>query len=164
MIGQLPSPQAPLEVARVYVAAELMHPDGLTLRHWRGGWWEWRTTRWVGARADARCRPRRYRFTEHAVYETRRATARAVGAEPAQDRRTSCDALAAITHLAEDDRPARLARRRPSTTGVIVSCANGLLDVAHSHAAAAHAAFWNATAVPFAYDPDGRSRSAGCGS
>ncbi len=37
----LPPPSAPMEVARELVAA-LHTLDGVpTLRHWRGGWWEW---------------------------------------------------------------------------------------------------------------------------
>jgi hypothetical protein len=46
----LPSPSAPMQVARAFVTHSLLVdgiPDAPTLRYWRGGWWVWRTTHWA---------------------------------------------------------------------------------------------------------------------
>ena len=39
--GEIPPPQVPMAVARLFVAQHCMHAGTLTLRHWRGGWWQW---------------------------------------------------------------------------------------------------------------------------
>jgi hypothetical protein len=42
----LPPPRFPMNVAREFVAEYCTHGDGLTLRHWRGGWWQWHRVHW----------------------------------------------------------------------------------------------------------------------
>src|SRR5688572_16865780 len=95
----LPPPSSPMEVARALVDAQYIDPSGeLMLRHWRGGWWEWQTTRWAEIEQRA-ARAAAYAFCEHAVY--------AKGAELAPWAPTTrkisdlLDALAAIVHLPE---------------------------------------------------------------
>ena len=45
--GLLPPPNEPMKVAREF-ARERHQLDGTpTLRHWRGGWWQWRESHWV---------------------------------------------------------------------------------------------------------------------
>ena len=63
----LPSPSMPMDVARVFVEQACSTDGLLTLRHWRGGWWDWRTSHWVEAE-DRAVRSLLYRFTEKAVY------------------------------------------------------------------------------------------------
>src|SRR5262249_22627910 len=66
----LPSPSAPMAVARKFVERRCLYngaPDELTLRHWHGVWWTWQTTHWIIAEERA-IRALLYAFTEHAVY------------------------------------------------------------------------------------------------
>jgi len=120
----LPPPSMPMDVARAFVEKACSSDGLLTLRHWRGGWWLWRTSCWIEAE-DRAVRSLLYRFTEKAVYVTGN------GLAPwAPTRRKIGDlleALAAICILpAHRDQPSWLDDR---STGVVVSLANGLLDV-----------------------------------
>jgi putative DNA primase/helicase len=146
----LPSPKAPMEVARRFAAERFTHPTGSpTLRHWRGGWWVWHTTHW--AEIDQRAaKAAAYAFTEHAVYQD--------DEDPkpwAPNRHKIADlleALAAISHLPENvAQPAWIDGGEHD--GLIVAVANGLLDVGkrilHEH----DPCFFNQTAVPFPYEP-----------
>jgi hypothetical protein len=42
----LPPPQVPMAVARLFVAERCTYEETLTLRHWRGIWWQWRSSHW----------------------------------------------------------------------------------------------------------------------
>jgi hypothetical protein len=149
---QLPPPSRPMEVARVFVASR-MHDGELTLRHWRGGWWEWRQSFWQETE-DRAVKATLYSFTESAVY---------VGDDAKQtpwapNRRKIADlaeALAAICHLSDRvDQPSWLAwpyEGHPSN--VIVATANGLLDIERRELLSHTPLFFNQTAVPFGYDP-----------
>ena len=146
----LPPPSSPMPVAQALVDEHFAHAAGsLTVRHWRGGWWRWDVARWVEVEQRA-IRAEAYEFTERAVYVTEKG-------EPkpwAPNRHRIADlleALAAITHLAESiSQPAWT--NGAGYDGVLVSCANGLLDV-HRRALLPHdPRFFNQTAVPFAYD------------
>ena len=146
---ELPTPQAPMEVARVLTKYRYLERGVLTLRFWRGGWWEWRTSKWVevGHRA---VRASVYEFTEYAIYST------ADGPAPWMPNRKKVgdllEALAAVCNTPDDlTQPAWIDGR---DSGPIVACANGLLDV-HSRGLLAHTPqFFNSVAVPFDYDPD----------
>jgi putative DNA primase/helicase len=143
----LSPPDDPMAVARELAAAEY---PGETLRHWRGGWWAWRRTRWVEIE-DRAVRAHAYRFTENAVYVT------GDGPRPWSPTRHKVanliEALAAVAHLADDvDQPGWLDGRRVG--GAIVACANGLLDVQRRVLLPHDPRFFNQTAVPFAYQPD----------
>jgi putative DNA primase/helicase len=147
----LPPPSLPMEVAHELVHERYTHSSGtLTLRHWRGGWWQWRGPRWDeleqrGMAAAA------YRFTEHAVYPA------GDKIEPwAPNRRKIADlldALAAVVYLAESvSMPTWL--DETAYDGLLVSTANGLLDVGTRTLLEHTPRFFNATSVPFEYDPD----------
>jgi putative DNA primase/helicase len=145
----LPPPGVPMDVARMFAVAHYMHEDGELLRHWRGGWWEWRTSHWREVELRA-VRARVYRFTERAFYATGN------GMLPwAPDRyrvANVLEALAAISLLPQEvDQPAWI---DGGHDGVIVSCANGLLDVASGTLLAHTPAYFNQTSVPFDFDPN----------
>src|SRR5215218_9870747 len=68
-VRTLPPPTAPMKVARVLARERYQLEDGTpTLRHWRGGWWEWRSSHWIEVEQRA-ARAAAYEFTEHAVYK-----------------------------------------------------------------------------------------------
>ena len=73
------------------------------------------------------------------------------------------DALAAIVHLPEDvAMPAGWTGR--TYDGLLVSTANGLLDVEHREVLTHTPLFFNATSVPFDFDPDASDPDGGSGS
>jgi putative DNA primase/helicase len=139
-----------MAVAREYVEQHCRHDSGaLTLRYWRGGWWQWRTSHWTEIENRA-VRGMLYRFTENAVYPGPKGplpwlpTARKVY--------DVADALTAITLLPEDtDQPCWIDGRE---NGNIVAVGNGLLDVTSRHLHSHTPHFFNTTAVPFDYAAD----------
>ncbi len=143
----LPPPSMPMDVAHVFVE-KACSSDGL-LRHWRGGWWLWRTSCWIEAE-DRAVRSLLYRFTEKAVYFTEdelapwAPTRRKIG--------DLLEALAAVCILpADKDQPSWLDDR---STGIVVSLANGLVDLEGRRLLPHTPQFFNQTRVPFAYQPD----------
>ncbi len=148
---QLPPPSAPMDVAHELVAASYTGPDRApTLRHWRGRWWQWQGPRWVELEQRAMSAAA-YRFTENAVY----ASAKELKAWAPNRNKVAnlLDALGAIVHLPESvSMPAWL----DGTTydGLIVSMANGLLDVSARDLLSHDPRFFNAVSVPFAYEAD----------
>jgi putative DNA primase/helicase len=139
-----------MEVARILLGDRYIHGTGRpTLRYWRGGWWQWRTAHWSEVEPTA-IRAAVYDFTEYAIYR--------VGddVKPWLPNRRKVadvlDALSAITHLPETvAMPTWLDGR--DYTGLIVSTASGLLDVASRELRAHDPTFFNATSVPFDYNP-----------
>jgi putative DNA primase/helicase len=152
----LPPPGRPMDVAREFTATRFMSPGGsLVLRHWRGGWWRWQTSRWVeiehrGVREEA------YRFTEQAVYEKLNEKKQEVERLPwAPNRHKIADlleALAAVSYLPENVNQPSWTDGADAPDGVIVACANGLLHVDTRTLLPHDPRFFNQTAVPFAYD------------
>jgi putative DNA primase/helicase len=127
----LPSPSEPMAVANIFIG-QCLHDNILTLRHWRGGWWMWRTTHWVEVE-ERYVKSILYRFTEHAFYVE--------GKDPkpwAPTRRKIGDlleALAAICVLSNEvDQP-------------------GWLDVEQSRLIPHTPNYFNQTSVPFDFDP-----------
>jgi putative DNA primase/helicase len=150
---ELPSPTAPMEVARLFTEERFTYESTLTLRNWRGGWWRWRGSRWVEVEQRAMS-AEAYRFTEHAYYfATEKGEPNAKPWAPNRRRIGDLlDALAAVVHLGEEvAMPSWL--DGTSYDGLLVSTANGLLDVGGRTLLAHTPAFFNATSVPFAYDP-----------
>jgi putative DNA primase/helicase len=149
---ELPPPSEPMAVARTFIDHGRRHGGELTLRHWRGGWWEWRTSRWVelderAVRKDA------YAFTENAMYEDPNK-----GATPWAPNRHRIadllDALAALCHLREDmPTPGWSARVDAPPAREFVSVANGLLHVETRTLRPHDPRLFNLSAVPFDYDP-----------
>jgi putative DNA primase/helicase len=147
----LPPPIAPMEVARELVAERYSSPSGArTLRHWRGGWWEWQGPRWAELERLAMSAAA-YRFTETAVYRAgddyRRWT-------PNREKIGDLlDALAAIVLLPDTvAMPTWLDVEVDG--GPFVSVANGLLDLSTRELRSHDPRFFNSTSVPFGYDPD----------
>jgi putative DNA primase/helicase len=148
----LPAPSQPMAVAREFIEHGRRHDRELTLRHWRGGWWEWRTTRWVEL-DDRAVRKDAYAFTEHAVYDDPK-----VGATPWAPNRHRIadllDALAALCHLREDTAtPAWITRTDAPRAREFVSVANGLLHIKTRTMRPHTPRLFNLSAVPFDYDP-----------
>jgi putative DNA primase/helicase len=144
-----PPPSDPLPVARKLVAARYAHEGGLTLHHWRGGWWGWRRSHWIELEVGA-IRQDAYTFTEHAIYLDDRGQS-----NPWQPTRhkigDALEALAAVTHLDERvNQPAWIEGDGP----MVVATDNGLLDLEHRQLLPHSPNFFNQTAVPFAYDPE----------
>ena len=147
----LPPPTAPMDVARGLVTERYVGAhEALTLRHWRGGWWNWQGPKWVEIEQRAMSAAA-YRFTEKAVYP---AGKKKVPWDPNRRKISDLlDALAAIVHLPESvSMPARL--DGSAYDGLMVSVANGLLDVARRELLPHDPRFFNATSVPFDFDPD----------
>jgi putative DNA primase/helicase len=146
----LPPPSMPMLVARVFVADHCTVDGELTLRHWRGGWWRWRSSHWREVQ-DRGVRSLLYAFTEEALYLVEGALA-----PWAPNRKKIGDlfeALAAICILSDDtDQPCWL-DDRASSGSVIVAMANGLLDVDKQQLLMHTPLYFNQVAVPFDYDP-----------
>ena len=151
----LPSPSTPMEVARELVRARYTGPDGaLTLRHWRGGWWDWHRTRWVEIEQRA-ARAAAYEFTEHASYvkvtkdgprscRGRRTGTRSLICSRRSPRSSTCPESVSMPTWLDGT----------AYDGLIVSVANGLLDVGRRELLAHDPRFFNSTSVPFDFDPD----------
>jgi putative DNA primase/helicase len=151
-LSLLPPPSQPMAVARIF-AGECLHNNILTLRHWRGGWWMWKTTHWVEV-DDGAVRSILYRFTERACY------LEGIAPRPwAPNKRKIgdvIDALAGICLLPSDvDQPCWL-NGEAAINGTIVSVKNGLLDVGSRCLIPHTPNYFSQTSVPFAYDPDAR--------
>jgi putative DNA primase/helicase len=148
----LPSPTEPMAVARELVQAQYTdtRTGSLTLRHWRGGFWEWRTTHWEEREGRSVLRDA-YAFTEMAMH---------LGRDGAPERWSPTrhkianllEALQAVTHLEETV-------SQPSWTdetityGPIVACGNGLLELPTRRLLPHDPRYFNQTAVPFDYEP-----------
>jgi putative DNA primase/helicase len=147
----LPAPSEPMAVARTMQRHWQL--DGhFTLRHWRGGWMRWQKTHWVEA-DDREVRADMYRRTEHAQYL---AGGKAPESKPwAPTRRKITDlleAVAAVTHLSASlDPPVWTAGAL--TTGPVVACSNGLLDVPTRKLLDLDPRYFTLVSVPFDYDP-----------
>jgi putative DNA primase/helicase len=152
ILAALPAPSQPMAVARALAAARYTHAtDAPTLFHWRGGWWEWRTTRWIEAERAA-IRAAAYEFTEHATYATAEEGKPPRAWAPTRNKITDLlDALAGVAHLSQAvPMPSWL--DGTAYNGLLVSCSNGLLDVGARKLLEHTPQFFNATSVPFAYD------------
>jgi putative DNA primase/helicase len=151
-LSLLPPPSQPMAVARVFVRECLCpHNDMLTLHHWRGGWWMWKTTHWVEVE-DGAVRSVLYRFTENAIYlDSKAPRPWAPNKHKIVD---LTDALAGICLLpSEIDQPSWLSDKADSND-TIVSVANGLLNVGSRSLLPHTPQYFNQTSVPFNYDPN----------
>jgi putative DNA primase/helicase len=154
-VRTLPAPTEPMKVARVLARERYQLDDGTpTLRHWRGGWWQWRTSHWAEIEQRA-AKSAAYAFAEHALYEREKPNGEIEILPWSPNRHKIADlleALSAIVHLPESvHQPAWL---DGGHDGPIVACTNGLLDVRRRELLAHTPRFFNVTAVPFDYEPD----------
>jgi putative DNA primase/helicase len=143
----LPRPDDPMAVARQLIP-EWQLDELLTLRRWRGTWVRWVGTHWTDV-DDGEIRSTLYHRTEHATY------VKGKKEEPwAPSRRKIGDlaeALGAILHLTAHIEPPTWHDGR--TTGPIVSCVNGLLDVSTRRLYEHTPNHFSTISVPFHYDP-----------
>jgi len=144
----LPPPSAPMQVAREFMACCCLDGGVPTLRHWRGGWWVWRTSHWIEVEARA-VRSLLYTFTEHAAYMT---TDGPASWDPTRRKIGDLlEALSAICILSDEiAQPCWIDGR---STGTIVSVTNGLLDITTRELHPHSPLYFSQTAVPFAYEP-----------
>jgi putative DNA primase/helicase len=148
----LPPPSAPMDVAREFVGVCCLHndtPEELTLRHWRGSFWQWQTTQWTEVE-DRTVRSLLYTFTEHAEYEVEKDT------KPWKPNRKKIgdllEALSACVILPDKfEQPCWIDDRK---TGPIVAVENGLLDIASLELYAHSPLYFGQVSVPFPYDPN----------
>lgn len=148
---QLPAPNQPMAVARVLVANRYADAqDKLTLRAWRGGWWQWHTSSWSEVH-QAVVRAAAYRFTECASYIDEN------GIKPwAPNRHKVADlleALRAVTHTDIREVPTWI-EDGSVPANEIVACSNGLLHVPTRRLLSHDPNFFNQVAVPFDYAND----------
>ena len=151
---ELPPPSEPMRVAHEFVAERYTGPDDeLFLRHWRGGWWRWRRSRWVELEDP---RPPGHAYRLHRARHLPRVDkqgrdTQAMGPNRYKIRRPS-------RRAGRDLLPARggaaagMDRRVNTPKGVIVACANGLLYVATRTCSPTTHRFFDQTAVPFDFD------------
>jgi putative DNA primase/helicase len=155
----LPGPGNPMGVARVIIGDHLTDDGELTLRHWRGGWMQWRETHWVEAEEKA-IKSWAYGRLERAWYWDTRAEELRPWNPNRRKVGDVLDALAAVAHTAEAiDTPSWLdsVRNGPQDQSSyrateIVACSNGLLHVGTRKLLELTPLFYNRVAVPFAYD------------
>jgi putative DNA primase/helicase len=140
-----------MRVANEMATKNYTRKGTLVLRHWRGGWWEWRTSRWI-EREHRAVRERAYRFTEHATYMHPKKGPQSWA--PTKNKIANLlDALAAVCFLDKAvDQPSWI--DTSDHHGVIVSCANGLLDITDRKLYPHTPQFFNQTAVPFDYQSE----------
>ena len=140
-----------MAVARIFIR-ECLHNGILTLRHWRGGWWMWKTTHWNEVEAGA-VRSILYRFTEHALYHDAKGTL----ARWAPNKHRIGDLIDALIGICllpnEIDQPTWL-DAEAAEDSTIVSVKNGLLDIGRQRLFPHTPQYFNQTCVPFDYDPN----------
>jgi len=154
---RLPAPSDPMAVADRLVEQRYVRRDSHVLRHWRGGWWRWRTSHWAEVehrevRRDA------YRFTEKAHFLKPEKDGTFTERPWSPNRHKIADlleAVQAVTHLSEAVQPPAWVNDADGPPpGEIVAVSNGLLHVRtrtlHPH----DPRYFNQVAVPFDYQFD----------
>lgn len=153
----VPSPKAPMLVARKLVADRFTDPDGLTvIRAWRGGYCAWDGRCWP-ERDLATIRAETYAYLEHAVYEVETQLGIELRRwEPTKSKIANVlEALAAVTHLPPDIQPPTwLEGQGLPDASVLVVTANGILHLPDRRLLPHDPRLFVRHAVPFAYDPD----------
>ena len=149
----VPPPTAPYAVAKeIYEGCRDV--DGIrSLLFYRGGWQLWRTTRWSEI-DSAEVRSRIYRALANAFYI--KDGLEIAPWDPTRHKIANVmDAMAAIGHLSSDvDAPAWVDRHVSMYPAAqMISCTNGLLDVASRTLQPHTAALFNWVGVPFGFDP-----------
>lgn len=145
----LPSPGLPWEVADRFFKRCCLEEGVQTLAHWRGSWLQWRRARWVET-PDRVVRGWLWRFASKAKYTNK--DGEQVLWAPNQSKVSNlAEGLMAICAIDDaGDQPNWLDER---AAGAVISCRNGLLEVAKRTLIAHTPLFFNSTFVPFDYDP-----------
>lgn len=151
----LPSPSAPMKVARVLLVNETA-AGHLTLRHWRDGWMRWQRSHWCEV-DPAEVRSMVYHQTEHAQFVDMTKKAPEITAwNPTRHKVANVvESLQAAAHLNSlIDPPAWVVvRDGPRSNTLHIAVANGLLNVDTRELIDHTPAYFNIASVPFDYDP-----------
>ena len=148
----LPSPNAPYEVAAMFLERKHYTPAReRTLHWWRNTWMVWRGSHWRELTRTS-LRAQLYHFTALATYINAEGAHKAWA--PTEKKISDlAGALASLCELCElsdaIDAPCWLDGRKTVT---IIATANGLLDVTSRQLCPHTPQFFNLHAVPFAYD------------
>lgn len=153
-----PPPRSATEVARKILNKELRVPGrkgDYTLTRWRGAWMVWRKSHWEEV-SEEDVFSNALLHLEHAFYVVvENGVTRTPSWNPAKANVNNL--LASIGGLSKTsdaiDSPAWLWGGGKSK-GAVISCQNGLLDVATRELFEHTPAFFNTVAVPYDYDPD----------
>jgi putative DNA primase/helicase len=147
---ELPSPKAPMAVARVLVK-ERYSNGYLLMRSWRGGFWEWTGTHWAEVE-ERHVESDAYSFTEHTYFQDEDGKTKPW----APNRYKIADLLAAlraVCHLREKVHPPEwIVAVDAPPAHELVAVTNGLLHVPTRELPGHDPRLFNLTAVPFAYD------------
>lgn len=146
-----PAPRFPMEVAR-QIVHRWTRAGVLTLRRWRGDWYEWTGPRWQEIEFST-LRSKVYAVLESALYENDDGEL----VPWAPNRRKVGDVLEALDAVALLD-----SRTEPHTwlgdeiapAHEIIACENTLVHVTSRQQIAHTPKFWNLVAVPFPYAPE----------
>lgn len=149
--NELPPPGNPMAVARELLD-DWRRQGQYILRHWRGSWMTWRGPCWVELE-DAEVRSVTYQRLEYATYihEDRHGPEVRPWAPTKRKVSDVLDAQAAIVHLSGTVNPPTWIGGTQRGRGPMISCANGLLDVADRRLISHDPSFFNLVAVPFDY-------------
>jgi putative DNA primase/helicase len=145
----LPSPNAPYEVATMFLEQKHYTADReRTLYWWRSTWMIWRGSHWEELTPSA-LRTQLYHYTARASCV--KADGELVGWAPTHKKISDlAGALASLCELSDKiDAPCWLDGRK---TGTIIAAANGLIDIAARQLYPHTPQFFNLHATPFAYD------------
>ncbi len=151
---EFPPPSNPMKVAR-QLLIPWQHGEHFTLRHWRGSWMSWERSHWAEV-DDREIRSLAYRRLENATYVHMTEDGPKVKNWAPSKRKISdlLEAQASIVHLTSTvDAPSWLetAIQPGRTTGPVIACRNGLLDVTGRNLIDHDPAFFTLVAVPFDY-------------
>jgi putative DNA primase/helicase len=146
----LPSPNAPYDVAAVFLLQKHCSPAQERLLYWwRGLWISWRGSHWQELSRSS-LRAQLYHFTAQASYVSGSDGKTKQWAPTEKKISDLAGALASLCELADTiDAPCWLDGRE---TGTIIAVANGLLEVATGELHPHTPLFFNLQAVPFAHD------------
>jgi putative DNA primase/helicase len=149
----LPPPGLPWEVANQFFKSRCFEQGAPTLVHWRGSWLQWKRAHWIEA-PNRVVRRWLWRFTSKAKH-TNAAGEQVAWAPNHRSIADVYEALEAISGiLDETEQPGWIDDR---ANDVIISCRNGLLSVEKRSLMNHTPLFFNATFVPFDYEPNAPS-------
>ena len=157
----LPSPRAPMRVARQIADEDLATPQGLPSLRWhRGGFARWDGTAWPaeeGKAVEDAVRKQLYEITEHAMVKTVDADGKIRFSPWNPNPKKIADLLEALG-VAVLQLPHRLEPPFWITSGGeergLIPMANGLLDFRTRELTPHTPDFFNAWSLPYDYDPD----------
>ena len=148
----VPGPTKPYEIAQMFMQKHYSDPRGRLLLHHRGLFYAWAGTHWPEGEARA-VRADLYRWLEGAVYWQGK---HLVPFDPTSGKISNIvDGLRAAVHVSETiEAPAWFDGTASALPREFVAMRNGLLRLSTRELIEHTPAFFNAYALPFAFDPD----------